>query len=68
MIDLTAWAPPRMANIGDYGVGRRPTRADRTPVDAAALAEWQARQDKARDEYLERPSHAEVVARMRGWL
>lgn len=59
MIDATAWAPPRYANEGDYGVGRRPARADLVSVDTAAIAEWQARQDRAHDEYQVCPSIAE---------
>jgi hypothetical protein len=59
MIDVTAWAPPRFANEGDYGVGRRPALADLRPVDPQALAEWQARQDRAAVEYGVCPSIAE---------
>lgn len=65
-MDVTAWAPPRHANQGDYGVGRRPARADLRPVDPAAIAKWQARQDKAHDEYVARPSHHEQYQQMRG--
>lgn len=59
MIDVTAWAPPRHANEGVYGPGRRPSRKDLTGPDPAAIAEWQARQDAAHDEYDVCPSIAE---------
>lgn len=65
-MDVTEWAPPRYPNVGDYGIGRRPTRADLRPVDPDAIAEWQARQDRAHRIYEQTPSHAETVARMRG--
>lgn len=66
IVDVTAWAPPRHANEGDYGVGRRPSRSDLSLPDPAAIAEWQARQDRAAVEYETVPSHRELVARMRG--
>jgi hypothetical protein len=34
-----------------YGVGRRPSRADLTPVDPDRLAAWQLAQDVARATY-----------------
>lgn len=64
--DVTAWAPPRYPNVGDYGIGRRPSRADLAPPDPAAIAEWQARQDRAHEVYAKCPSNAEAVARIRG--
>lgn len=56
-MDVTAWAPPRYANEGVYGVGRRPSRADRAQPDPAAIAEWQQRQDRAHAVYDRTPSH-----------
>lgn len=65
-IDVTAWAPPRYANEGVYGPGRRPSRRDLVGLDPVAIAEWQARQHRAAVEYEVCPSHRELVARMRG--
>lgn len=59
LVDETAWAAPRYANRGDYGLGRRPARADLRPVDPVAVAEWQARQDRAAAAYDKCPSIAE---------